>query len=39
MEEVLPDERIHLRDLKQVGIKPFAYVLDELFGISLKPDV
>jgi hypothetical protein len=36
---MVPHGRIHLRDLKEVGIKQFAYVLEELFGITLKPDV
>jgi hypothetical protein len=36
---VVLDERIHLWDLKEVGIKQFAYVLEELFGISLRSDV
>jgi hypothetical protein len=36
---VVPDKRIHLRDLKEVGIKQFAYVLEEKLGISLRPDV
>jgi hypothetical protein len=36
---VLPDESIRLQDLAQVGIKQFAYVLEEQFGISLRLDV
>jgi hypothetical protein len=36
---VVPDKRIHLRDLKEVGIKQFAYVLEEKLRISLRPDV
>ncbi|TVU29355.1 hypothetical protein EJB05_20919, partial [Eragrostis curvula] len=35
---VLPDETIHRRDLEDVGIAEFGYVLHQL-GVFLRPDV
>jgi hypothetical protein len=36
---LLPDQSIHRWDLTRVDIRQFDYVLEDVLGISLRPDV